>query len=633
VTREHPGEMAPGEDEARRDLLWRVDLVAGLDRVALARLVAHIEPRPIEAGAVVCSQGEPSDALYIVVRGRLGVFVRGDDGTERRISTLEPGDYFGEIGLLVPGTRSATVRVEADGELLRLDREAFLRLLDEDPRAGRAVATALARRLRQRDLPVTGSTAATPTIVALPSDRSGPSPARRPAVKVVGVAVALVLCAATLFVDLAQWRFSLFVLAAVALWVTEPVPAYVVSLGLVSAWVISGIAPAYATIYGFASLNWIFVVAVLGIASAVARSGLLLRLGLLLIERVPSGLRWQSAALLGTGILLTPLLPLAMARAAITAPLAVAVADALRLRDRGPASALLGLSAWVGSGPFLFLFMNGSPICLILWSLMPKDQERFNWLFWLVSAAPLGVMIAAGMFVALHLLNRPGPDVAPRRERLRLQHAVLGPPSRVELAVAVIVGLTLVGWIIGPAFLIHPGLVALVAFIAVSVATRATASDLARLDWGYLIFYGVALSLSNLVEGLRLDQIVAVPAGARLAEVGISGPVFVLFVAFLTILLRSVLPADQAVILLGLALIPIAGTVGVHPWLVVIAILTFALSWHVIAQTPEYLVAHVASEGRLYSHGQARRVAFAYLVVAFTALALNLPYWHLLGLV
>jgi len=263
---------------------------------------------------------------------------------------------------------------------------------------------------------------------------------------------------------------------------------------------------------------------------------------------------------------------------------------------------------------------------------MPKGQEQFNWLFWLMSAAPLGVLIAVGMFVALHLLNRPGPDAPQRRERLRLQHAVLGPPSRVELAVAVIVGLTLVGWIVGPMFLIHPGLVALLAFIAVSVATRSSASDLARLDWGYLIFYGVALSLSNLVEGLRLNQIVAVPAGARLAELGISGPVFVLFVGLLTVLVRSVLPTDQAVVLLGLALIPIAATVGVSPWLVVIAILTLGLSWHVVAQTPEYLVAYVASEGRLYSHGQARRAAFAYLVVAFTALALSLPYWHLLGL-
>ena len=171
--------MPSVEDEARRDLLLRVDLLAGLDRVALARLVAHIEPQAIEAGAVVCEQGDASDALYVVVRGRLGVFVRADADVERRISALGPGDYFGEIGLLIAGKRSATVRVETDGELLRLDREAFLRLLDEDPRAGRAVATALARRLRQRDLPFSGSAITTPTVAALTSGRSGPGPERQ----------------------------------------------------------------------------------------------------------------------------------------------------------------------------------------------------------------------------------------------------------------------------------------------------------------------------------------------------------------------------------------------------------------------------------------------------------------------
>src|SRR6202008_2465436 len=107
--------MASGDDEARRDLLWRVDLVSGLDRVALARLVAHIEPQPITAGAVICEQDDPSEALYIVVRGRLLVFVGADAGPERRISSRGPGNYFGENGLLVPLPRSATVRLAADG--------------------------------------------------------------------------------------------------------------------------------------------------------------------------------------------------------------------------------------------------------------------------------------------------------------------------------------------------------------------------------------------------------------------------------------------------------------------------------------------------------------------------------------
>lgn len=627
--------MPTGPDE-QRDLLRRVEVVAGLDRVTLARLVTHLDSVAVPQGTAVCEQGDAADALYIVAGGEFGVFTHDESGTERRINSLGPGDHFGEMALLTDDTRSATVRAERDGEVLRLDRETFLRLLDDDPQVGRAVAAALARRLRQRD-PSSPAAVVFPPSAVVAATR-GAAAVRRGtvhrAVAALSVAAAVALIGTALFlVDLAQWKFSLLLLAAVILWATELVPTYVVSLGLVATWVGMRLVPDYKTVSGFSSMNWVFVFAVLGIAGAVARSGLLMRLGLFLIERVPAGLRWQSFAFVVTGILLTPLLPLAMARAAMTAPLSLAVADALRLRDRSPESAVLGLSAWTGSGPFLFLFLNGSPVCLMAWSLMPVPaQARFTWLFWFASAAPLAILMAAGMLVALFLLNRPGRLGTPHREPLLLQRAVLGPVSRDELAVAVIVGLMLVGFIVGPRFLINPGLIALVAFIAITVATRSGPGDLARLDWNYLVFYGVALTLADLTDGLRLNLIVGEGIATRLADLGIAGPVFVILVGVATVVVRSVLPADQAILLLSLAFIPVATTIGVHPWLAVIAILALGLSWHVPAQTPEYLVAQAASEGRLYSNVQARRAAFAYMGVGLASLALCLPYWHLLGL-
>ncbi len=71
---------------------------------------------------------------------------------------------------------------------------------------------------------------------------------------------------------------------------------------------------------------------------------------------------------------------------------------------------------------------------------------------------------------------------------------------------------------------------------------------------------------------------------------------------------------------------------GIDPWVVVIAILSTVLTWILPATTPEYLVAHSASEGRLYSHPQAQRVALAYVVVTLVGLALVVPYWKLTGL-
>ncbi len=632
--------MPAGADE-QRDLLRRVDIVAGLDRVALARLASHIEPQIATAGGAVCEQGDVADALFIIARGRFAVFTHDEQGGEQRINTLGPGDYFGEMALLTDEPRSATVRAETDGELLRLDRRSFLKLLDDEPHAGRAIATALARRLRRRDLGGAPSVPATSVETAV---RSGAAlrPSRHRAVAAIGVVAAMLLIGVVFLVTepfagaLAQWRFSLLLIAAVILWVTEPVPAYVVSLGLIIAWLGADIgATPYKTVSGFASMSWIFVFSVLGIAGAVARSGLLMRLGLLLIERVPPILPLQSAAFVVTGVILTPLLPLAMARAAVTAPLSLAVADALRLEERSPASAVLGLSAWVGSGPFIFLFLNGSPVCLAAWSLMKvRYQEQFDWTHWALSAAPLALLVAVGMLVALFVLYRPGSLAVPRREPLLLQRAVLGPPSREEIAVGIIVAATLIGFIVVvPTFLVPPGLVALGGFLAVAIATRLGPGDLARLDWSYLIFFGVVLSMQDLAEGLRLDRIVGETVGARLLDVGIGGPLFVILVGMATVLVRSFLPADQAILLLSLAFIPVADSLGVNPWLAVIAILALGLSWHVPAQTPEFLVAHAASEGRLYSQAQARRAAYAYIVVGLVSLGLCLPYWHLVGLI
>ena len=627
--------MTTGPNE-QRDLLRRVEVVAGLDRVTLARLVTHLDSVAVAQGAAVCEQGAIADALYIVAAGDFGVFSREEGGAERRLNSLRVGDHFGEMALLTDDTRSATVRADTDGEVLRLDRETFLRLLDDDPQVGRAVAAALARRLRHRDPSSPAAVVHPPSAVVMATRGAAALPRNtvHRAVAALSLVAALGLIVAAFFlVDLAQWKFSLLLLAAVILWSSELVPTYVVSLGLVVAWVVMRLVPDYKTVSGFATMSWIFVVAVLGIASAVARSGLLVRLGLFLIERVPPGLRWQSSAFVGTGILLTPLLPLAMARAAVTAPLSLAVADALRLRDRSPETAVLGLSAWIGSGPFMFLFLNGSPVCLMAWTFMPLPaQAQFTWLFWLVSAAPLAILMAGGMLVALFLLNRPGRLGTPHREPLLLQRAVLGPISRDEVIVAVVVGLMLLGFIVGPRFLISPGLIALIAFIVVTVATRSGPGDLARLDWSYLVFYGVALTIGDLADGLGLNKIIGGGIAARLADVGIAGPAFIVLVAAATVLVRSILPADQAILLLSLAFIQVATTFGVHPWLAVIAILALGLSWHVPAQTPEFLVAQAASEGRLYTNAQARRASFAYIGIAFASLMLCLPYWHLLGL-
>src|SRR5207253_570144 len=139
----------------------------------------------------------------------------------------------------------------------------------------------------------------------------------------------------------------------------------------------------------------------------------------------------QTGVLLATGLLLTPLLPSSTARASLVSPLTLAVAEALRLPERGRSAAVLGLGAWIGSGPLMFAFLNGSGTCLLAWGLLPDAARvRLGWTGWLAAAAPLTIFICAGAIVLLVVIFRPDRVVQASRERVDLQVAVLGPLSR-----------------------------------------------------------------------------------------------------------------------------------------------------------------------------------------------------------
>ena len=135
------------------EVLTRVGLFAGLGRVELAKLAAYLEPVAIEAGHEAFRQGDPGDSLYIVAGGTLGVYVAAPEGRDiLRVSTLAPGDAFGEIALYTGEPRSATIRAERASTILRLPRERFLVLLGREPSLSLTIATTLSERLRSANL-------------------------------------------------------------------------------------------------------------------------------------------------------------------------------------------------------------------------------------------------------------------------------------------------------------------------------------------------------------------------------------------------------------------------------------------------------------------------------------------------
>ena len=132
-------------------LLQKVSIFAGLPVDVLADLAARMRPRSAEAGAVIVSQEEIGDALYVIASGRFKVVLYGETGREIILSVLVSGDFFGEMSLLDKQPRSANVVAIEDGEVVALDRDAFQNHLAGHPSTALAILAEMSRRLRHAD--------------------------------------------------------------------------------------------------------------------------------------------------------------------------------------------------------------------------------------------------------------------------------------------------------------------------------------------------------------------------------------------------------------------------------------------------------------------------------------------------
>lgn len=133
---------------AGKIVLQRSPLFRGLPPPALERVAALATQRHYGEGEIVCSQGDPGDALHAVVTGRIRISSGAADGREIFLNIMEPGDSFGEIALLDGGTRTATAVAMVASELVSLRRDHLFALLEREPQVALDLLRLCGERLR-----------------------------------------------------------------------------------------------------------------------------------------------------------------------------------------------------------------------------------------------------------------------------------------------------------------------------------------------------------------------------------------------------------------------------------------------------------------------------------------------------
>lgn len=139
------------EESSYASLMRDVPLLARLADDDLGALASRGQERAFKSGAIVFREGEPGDALHVVMDGRVRMSVLSADGLEATLALMDRGDCFGELALVDGGPRSATATAIDASRTFVVTREDFATWLNSRPAAALALLETLSWRLRRTD--------------------------------------------------------------------------------------------------------------------------------------------------------------------------------------------------------------------------------------------------------------------------------------------------------------------------------------------------------------------------------------------------------------------------------------------------------------------------------------------------
>jgi len=132
-TQGRPGHLANALGAGvNSDVMLRIKVLEGFNDAQLQAFVHYMEIITLESLATAVREGDPGDAMYLILEGELRASVTRR-GKESILATLKAGDFFGEISLLDKGPRSADVIANERSTLLKITRASFARLRRQDP--------------------------------------------------------------------------------------------------------------------------------------------------------------------------------------------------------------------------------------------------------------------------------------------------------------------------------------------------------------------------------------------------------------------------------------------------------------------------------------------------------------------
>ena len=132
--------------QERIEALRKVELFNSFREEELQAIAQRLKYSPFAKGDVITRQGAVAHWLYMLIEGSADVYLEQPGQERRKLSTLQPGNFFGEMGLMTGAPRTATVIATSDVECYLLDKESFETVLTNRPELAEEISKILVSR-------------------------------------------------------------------------------------------------------------------------------------------------------------------------------------------------------------------------------------------------------------------------------------------------------------------------------------------------------------------------------------------------------------------------------------------------------------------------------------------------------
>jgi CRP/FNR family cyclic AMP-dependent transcriptional regulator len=130
------------------ETLKKTTLFCGMDQVDIETVAGQTVTRQFPKNTVIVSQGDDTDSFYVIVKGKVDVFLHNDKGKEIIINTLGESESFGELAPLGGIPRQASIITTEDSTFGIISRQVFMDALLVKPSIGMRIIDLLITRIQ-----------------------------------------------------------------------------------------------------------------------------------------------------------------------------------------------------------------------------------------------------------------------------------------------------------------------------------------------------------------------------------------------------------------------------------------------------------------------------------------------------